>query len=269
MRRIKTILAVISNEQLSEEILKKSLELAKQFEAKLILLHTIHIPFLHLPSYNRDVPLDKEQIKKSIDAKVTTLMGDDAVEYHTFVYFGDRTERAILEAKRDEVDLIVGSSALAIDKMMVSVQKPILIINRETRPYENILIPTDLSDTSKATIQRTKAYFPQSKIALVYGYESLVMINSIYDMSYVDVVDFQDGNRGVSLARLEKIKETEGLEGELIDSTGSLAWSLVEYIEQNAPDLVMVASGNRENFAFGSVSSYIAREAHCDVFIDV
>ncbi len=41
--------------KISRDILKKSVELAKKFNANIIILYTIHIPF-DLPSYKKDVP---------------------------------------------------------------------------------------------------------------------------------------------------------------------------------------------------------------------
>lgn len=268
MKTIKHILAVIDDTPRAESILEKSLELSETLGAKLIVLHTIHIPFLKMPAYVQDVPVDKAKIKASIDQKVATLQGERTVEHHTLVYFGDGSERAIVEAKRDGVDLIVAGSDMDFDKVIREAQKPILVVNDAAKPYRNILIPTDLSEKSKHGIAYAKALFEQSSMRLVYGYERIAMVTSMYDISYADMLEYQRENREISENLLKSFIEEVKVEGELVDATFSLATHLVEYIEAKQPDLVVVASGSSDDiFNFGSISGYIAQESSKDVLI--
>ncbi len=264
---MKTILALIGKDELSEEVLKKSMAFALQFESKIIILHTIHIPFLHLPSYNKEVPLDTHEIKEEIEAKIELLRGEHTFDYHVLVYFGDATERAIIEAKRDAVNLIITSSDIKTEKFISEVQKPLLILKNRDQRYAKILVSTDLSNRSKSAINYSKKYFSQSNISLLHAYESIVMMNSMYDISYVNMIAYQDENREISERLFKEFKVEVDLEGEFIEAIPSVASGLLEYIEAKEPDLLVVASGDREGFGFGSVSAYIARESSCDTLV--
>jgi len=264
---MKTILVVVGEDSLSQEVLQKAIEISVRFKAKMLVLHTIHIPFLDIPSYNHEVPLDKNRIKESIESKVEALRGSQMVDYYTLVYFGDPVQRAIVEAKREQVDLIITSPNIKLEKLLLEVQKNTLLIHGVSKHYHDILIPTDLSDLSKEAIKHTQRLFPQSHIRLVYGYESIVLRSSIYDISYEEMVGYHEENREIALKRMSQFQEELGLEGELIDTTLSIYESLVAYIKEKNPDLVVVASGSSESFNFGSVSTYIAKMASCDVWV--
>ena len=55
-----------------------------------------------------------------------------------------------------------------------------------------------------------------------------------------------------------------------VNSTKDIKAQLIDYIENKSPDLVVTASHSSEKgFLFGSVSSYIAKEASMDVLIFV
>ncbi len=264
---MKTILALIGKDELSEEVLKKSMAFALNFEAKIIFVHTIHIPFLHLPSYNHEVPLDKKKIKEGIEEKMQLLCGNHKIDYYALVYFGDATERAIIEAKRDAVDLIISTNDIKIEKFVSEVQKPLLILKNKEQTYADILISTDLSNRSKSAINYIKKHFSQSKISLLYAYESIVMMTSMYDIAYVNMLEYQDENREISERLFEEFKADIELEGDFIEATSSITDNLLLHIEAKHPSLLVVASGDSEGFGFGSVSAYIARESSCDVLV--
>ena len=267
MKNIKKILAVIDDSTVSKEILKKSIELASMFDAGIIVLHTIHIPFFNLPFYN-SVQLDKESVKVSINAIFDELNSDAGVEYHTLVYFGDTTQRMIIEANRDDVDLVIGGSNLKFDKFLREVNKSILVVREVSKAYNNILIPTDLSEKSKNAIRFIKNSFSASQFGLVYGYESIAMVTSMYDINTVDMVEYQEQNREMASDALKKFREELDIEGVLINSYFSLPSRLLEYIKEKKPDLVVVAShSGKDELFLGSTSGHIAKESSSDVLI--
>lgn len=268
MSDIKTILAVIDDSTLSHEILKKSIELASQFNSSIIVLHTIKIPLYDFAFYSDEVPIDKEVIKEGIDATFNQLNEDAQVKHHTLVYFGDPSDRAALEAKRDDVSLIVGGKSLNFEKLLREVQKPILVVNEVYKYYHNVLIPTDLTSKSKQAITFTKTHFSDATLQMVYGYESIVMVTTMYDINYNEMINYQKENRKIAEVQLKNFEEEVGVHGALTDIKLSLTGGLTEYINRKQPDLVVVAShSNEDNFIIGSTSNYIAKEAKCDVLI--
>jgi len=267
MRTINKILTVIDESELSRDILKKSIELANNFGATIIVLYTIHNPFFNLPIYNKDVSIDKDKVKKSIDKIFNELNREVNIEHYTLVYFGDNSERAIIEAKRDDVDMIVTCSNIRYEKVIREVQKPILVVKSEYKEYKKILAPTDLSKKSKESIEFIKNSF-DSELSLVYAYESITTAMSMYDISYIDMVSYQDNNREIALKLLDNFIKDVGVVGELSDDAFSIPHGILEYIKNKKPDLVSVSShSSEENFFVGSISSYLAKESPCDIFI--
>ena len=268
MKPINNILAVIDDSKLSSEILKKSIELAKRFDAHLIILHTIHIPFLSLKLYADEVPIDKEEIKEKIDATFDILNEEAQIKHHTLVYFGDASDRACLEATRDDVDMIVGGSDINFEKLLREINKPILVIKDSCKTYNNMLIPTDLSEKSKEAIAFVKTHFPNQHLKLVYGYESIAMVTTMYDINYTEMISYQQENKAIATNLLKEFEEKVGVKGTLTDATFSLSSGILDYIEKKNPDLVVVAShSGKDAFYIGSISSYIAKESTSDVLI--
>lgn len=268
MNKIKKILAVIDDSKLSREILKKSIELAHNFDATVIVLHTIHIPFFNLELYKNDVPIDKEEIKEQIDTIFSVLNEEAQIKHHTLVYFGDTGDRASLEAKRDDVDMIIGGSSINLEKLLREVKKPILVLKKSAKTYNNILIPTDLSEKSKEAIGFVKTHFPNRHLRLLYGYERIVMVTTMYDINYTEMVNYQQENKQIAIDLLKKFEEEVEVSGTLIDTTFSISNELTKHIKKRNPDLVVVASHSGDNeFFIGSVSTHVAKESTSDVLI--
>jgi len=269
MKPIKHILTVIDDSKLSRDILKKSIEFADKFSAKIIVLYTIHIPFFDLPFYKKDVPVDKEVVKNSIDKIFDELNIGKNIEHYTIVYFGDSSDRAVVEAQRDSIDIVITGASIKYEKIIREAKKTLLIVKDRYKEYKNILIPTDLSIKSKETIIFMKQNF-HANISLLHGYETIATTMSMYDIGYIDMVEYQDENREIAKKLLKEFAQEVGLVGELTDANFSLPYGILDYIEKKAPDLVVTASNSSpKNFLLGSTSSYLAKEATTDVLIFV
>ncbi len=268
MKKIKNILAVIDDSKTNRNIFKRAISCAKTFNAKkIIILYTIHIPFFDLPFYTKNVPIDKEKVKENIDS-IFNELNDDNIPHYTVVYFGDKTDRAIVEAKKDGVDIIITGDHIEYEKVIRESQKSLLVVKDGYKEYKNILIPTDLTSKSKESIEFIKRYFGNSKLSLVHGYENIAVTMSLYDIGYIDMVNYQEENREIAKKLLEEFSKEVGLDGELTDASFSLPYGILEYIKNKKPDLIVVASHSKEgNFFVGSTSSYLAKESPCDVFI--
>jgi nucleotide-binding universal stress UspA family protein len=267
MKSIQNILAVIDDFKLSRDILKRSIELAQKFNANIIILYTVQIPFFDLPYYKKEVPIDKNRVKNRIDTIFNSLNSTN-IKHHTLVYFGDSSDRAIIEAKRDNIDLIIIGEQIKFEKLLRESQKSLLIIKREYKEYKNILIPTDLTLKSKNSIEFSKRTFNSADFSLVYGYESVAVAMSMYDIGYIDMIEYQEENREIALNIFKDFQKDVGVIGELTDSMLSLNYGILDYIKRKNPDLVVVASHSSEDsFFVGSTSSYLAKETPSDIFI--
>jgi len=264
---MQTLLVVISNDRWSDAVMEQSIILAHHFEAKIILLHTIHVPFWDLPRYKEEMPLDRTLVQGELEGKMKALMGEVLIDFYTLVYFGEVTDQAILEAKREHVDLIVSSPTINVERFVTEVFKPLILVRNQSHDYKKIVIPTDLSDRSKVAIAYTKRVFQGADIQLLYCYESMVVMNGLYDMAYHEMENFQEENQKIAFNLFEKFKADVGLEGTFVVAPEALYQGVLEGIEGMDPDLVVVARGRHEGLSFGSVSAYIARETPRDVLV--
>jgi len=267
---MKNILCVIDNIDASKGILKRAVEFAKIFNSKVLVLYTVHIPFFDLPIYSdKDIKLDKSGLVEKIRGVFRELEERDELLHYILVDFGDKTDNAIVEAKRDSVDIIVTGEHINYEKLLSESGKCLLVVKDANREYKNILFPTDLSPKSKESIEFIKRKFNGANFKLVYAYESVAVGMSMYDISYFGMVEIQEENREIAKELFEDFKNDVKIDGDFIDVAFSVPLALMDYINNNSVDLVVVASHTKENgnFLIGSVSSFLAKELKCDIFI--
>jgi len=267
---MKNILCVVDNIENSKSVIERGVEFAKIFNSKVIVVYTIHIPFFDLPIYSKkELSIDKDGLTEKIRGIFKKINEDESLLHYISVDFGDKTDRAIVEAKRDSVDIIVVGEHINYEKVLSEAKKCMLVVKSKYKEYKNILCPTDLSLKSKKSIEFIKKYFKRANFKLVYAYESVAVGMSMYDISYFGMVEIQEENRLIAEELFEEFKKEVNLDGDFIDANFSVPLALVEYIRENSVDLVVVASHTKENsnFLIGSVSSFLAKELKCDIFI--
>jgi len=268
---MRNILCVIDNLEDSKDILKRGVEFAKIFNSKVLVVYTIHIPFFDLPIYSkRDFSVDKRKIVERIEKMFLDIdKSSRELLYYISVDFGDKTDRAIYEAKRDSVDIVVLGENADYERILSEARKCLLVVKEKYRPYRNILFPTDLSKKSKESIKFITKHLKGANFRLVYAYESVAVGMSMYDISYFGMVEIQEENRKIAKELFEEFKREVGVDGDFIDAGVSVPLSLVEYINSSDVDLVVVAShiGENGHLLMGSVSSFLAKELKCDIFI--
>jgi nucleotide-binding universal stress UspA family protein len=263
------ILCVVDNIDTSGDILKRGVEFARVFNSKVIVVYTIHIPFFDLPIYSKkDFIVDRDKIKEKIKEAFVQVSDLDMLHYIS-VDFGDKLDRAILEAKRDGVSIVVVGDNMDYERLLSESKKSLLVVKSSYREYRNILFPTDLSEKSKESIFFIKEHLKGANFKLVYAYESVAVGMSMYDISYFGMVEIQEENRDIALRLFNEFKKEVGIDGDFIDVGISVPLSLMEYIDQESVDLVVVAShiGENGHLLMGSVSSFLAKELKCDIFI--
>jgi|GEM_PF-4388080 len=268
---MKNILCVIDTIDIdsNRDILKRGVEFAKIFNSKVIIVYTIHIPFFDLPIYSeKNFLIDKSRIRDKIEENFKQIADLNLLHYIS-IDFGDKIDRAILEAKRDGVNIVVVGDNIDYERLLSGAKKSLLVVKSGYREYKDILFPTDLSKKSKESIKFTKRYLKGADFKLVYAYESVAVGMSMYDISYFGMVEIQEENRDIALRLFNEFKREVELDGDFIDVGVSVPLSLIEYINQKSVDLVVVAShiGENGHLLIGSVSSFLAKELKCDIFI--
>jgi nucleotide-binding universal stress UspA family protein len=288
MAQFKKVFAAIDSSTKSNDVLKRSIWLAKEEGADLIVMHVVEIPWFEMPIdvWGKKPPIDEEALRKKIEAKISKLNEEAKVKFFIQIKRGVPSEEVIFEAKREQADIIVignrgetkisefilGSTA---EKITQKSHIPVLIVKTECqKPYKNILIPTDLSKTSEKSISLTKTLFASSNIEILYAHEVFGdFMLDFYSLSEDESKIYKDKVRVFAKEQFNKFLKSQNFKnGTLIEGSPTMKSALIEYINNKACDLVVLGSeGLRDmgSIILGSTSSFIMREAKCDILVYV
>ena len=293
MKNIKNILVGIDIfEKQFKNVLKRSLLLAKQNNAKLFIVHAVKTPWFDIPNYfesTTQIVIDKAGIKKKIDKSIKSLSKDFFIPYFIFIKEGNPHDILLYESKLNHADMIIiGSHSKFKDKIgflgsttQTIVNKchiPVLVVkNLSKKPYKNIIAPTDFEMQSKNSILFSKNISTSSKINIVHAYERIYMTGP-YLFVGRDLSQYNDASKHSSQTDLKDfIKDLKSSDeisikkSKVIDGKLYYKETLLDYINNGKYDLVVMGSkGNKGlNPLIGSVANYILRETSLDVLIYV
>ncbi|WP_415406147.1 universal stress protein [Sulfurovum sp. CS9] len=288
MKKIKRIIVGLDVFKKSNNVLKRTLMVAKQNKAELFIIHTVETPWLSVPSYfaGKEITVDTKGITKKIEKKIKALNKDNEVPCSIVVREGDADDILLYESKLLKADMIVigantkskknflGTTA---EKVAHQSHLPVLIVkNRVKDPYKNIVAPTDFQVQSKQSILFAKNIFPAVKIKAVHTYETFYAEGIYAAGSYtLEGLDIQEYNKAVKASGkndLKKLmKDLSIKKGKIIDGEPNSKEALLKYINKGSYDLVVIGSRGTSGFKalLGSVASSILRETPTDVLIYV
>jgi len=286
MKKLKRIVVGIDISEKSDNVLKRALMIARENEAELFVVHAVETPWLSLPSYfgSKDLVIDTDAIGKTIEKKIKALNTGKKVSYFIYVKEDDADELLLYAAKWSKADMMVlgaHSKTKGLKRFLGSiVQKvvhqshlPVLIVkNKATQTYKNIVAPTDFQMQSKQSILFSKNIFPSSKIDIVNAFETVYVTEAPYATMGPDILEYN--NVAISSAKKEMkrfIKEVSVKKGNVIDGEFDSKAALINYINKGSYDLVTVGSRGTAGFSalLGNVATYVLRETDCDVLIYV
>ncbi len=279
MRQVKEILVAISKSAMAKEVLKHAILIAKREDAQLIVIHVIETSLIQLPYLNF---VDENELKKDITLSIDELNQDAKVAYYLFIEYGRASEIIAHKAKKIKSDLLVvgshgkddiaskhfGKTAL---KLIQDTHIPVLIVKNEAKnSYQNLLLPTNLSDYSKESILFANELFTKASKKYLYAFEN---ISKLQAMTYrIDDIEWKKAQKSLrkdAKIELEKfVKAVEVGEMELIDFRASINEDLLTYIEEDGADLLVLGSkgvGKLNSFIFGSTASFLVQKSPIDV----
>lgn len=184
--------------EFTSTIAKKSIFLANKYNKKLDVLHIEDESFLRFFKEKTECSLErsKEILKKYYEdnAKIYCKCGNfiEIIKEHisknniSTVIVGFKRERTFFE------DIFNGSN---LNSIIRKVDLPVLVIKTEDTPnYKNILIPTDLSESSKKNIEYLVNLFPEANFHIEHYYktffEDRIKLYGFDDDEVHDFVDF-------------------------------------------------------------------------------
>jgi nucleotide-binding universal stress UspA family protein len=136
--------------------------------------------------------------------------------------------------------------------------------------FEQILVPTDFSETSQRALEYAKAIAKQDKsqLLLVHVGPPLNLITPP-EAAWVDVAELESAEE----ERLEQSGaelRSVGYRARTISLTGALYDELLSAVKQNGVDLIVLGTHGRKGYdrlLLGSDAEAILRQAHCPVLL--
>lgn len=186
-----------------------------------------------------------------------------------------------------DIDLVVMSTHghRGVDRMLFgsvtaevvrTASCPVLTVRQdaETTPDQairRVLVPVDFSDASKAAVHHAK------EIALTYGAE-IDLLHAVQEPLYpatygIDATPFptEEVVERVEAQLADMVREEIGYEHAMIKAVvGHPSGSIVDYVEDNAIDLVVIATHGRtgtRRMVLGSVTERVLRQVSTPVFV--
>lgn len=279
MQNIKKILVAIDRSAMAEEALKRAIFIAKENSALLIVIHVIEPYFIEYPF----IPsVNEEDVKKKVTEQVERLTNEADIEYILFVESGSASSSIILASQKKKADLLIigshgkndldsnyfGSTAL---KVIQKTHIPVLIVKNEAKfNYKNLLAPTNLSDSSKESIQFSRKLFKDTSLKYLYAYQTIDEFQALtYRISIDQKIQFKRELLVDAKTALEQfIKETGEGEMALISYQAFQNEVLLEYVKKDEADLLVLGSKGVDDlnaFIFGSTASYLVQRSPIDV----
>jgi len=279
VKEVKTILVAIDYSAMAQEALKRAINIAKDKNAQLIVMHVIEPPFIESPFLKL---VDKDEIKRELENNIDELNAETNVKYILFVESGLAVDIIARKVETTKTDLLVigthgkddirsnyfGSTTL---KLVQKTHIPVLIVKNEANnSYQKMLAPTNLSNYSKESILFANTLFSKSAIKYLYAFESVDEVQALrYHISTEQMNEFKMELLLDAKTALEKfVKEVGGGEKGLIHFEASINEDILEYLIQDKADLLVLGSkgvNNLNSFLFGSTASYLIQRSPVDV----
>jgi nucleotide-binding universal stress UspA family protein len=176
----KTILLATDLSCRSDRALDRATALAREWQARLVVLHAIQRPepVTDLPSWRQ--PLDARQAARQ--RVLDDLQGADGVDLEVIVERGDPTSRILEVIERLGCELVVTGVARdetlgrvllgnTVEKLVRQANVPVLVVKMRPRgPYRNVVVATDFSEGSRCALETTLALLPTAQVSLFHAY---------------------------------------------------------------------------------------------------
>lgn len=168
--------------------------------------------------------------------------------------------------KRGQPDLIAGTT---LARVVRSAPCPVLSVSHlATQEWHDILVPVDVSLTSRHTLHETLSRFPDARLTLLHAWDVPGERELGSDRDYARWRD-----REVARLRTQLEQETERLTGELDDvptielvlEQGNPLDVLMTRLRRQPPDLL--ALGSRGQVGHSLITERLLSEPHCDIML--
>lgn len=268
-----------------DRALDRALQLMKQFNAELIILHVIEPSNEFRTFYRKRLTSSHsyaEKLAKKARHELKEFLPDHSDCISIVIKKGDTAGIILETASKENCDLIVcgvardvmlGHHTLGktVNRLLGRSDISMLIVtDRMSRPYSKILAASDISDVSTGAIKTALSLFKDQKIDILYAedaygshaldghsaFHEQIKINARKDFnSFIDAA-------GISEHDKERIN--------IIIEWGKPAPLVQEFVDNSSTDLVVMGSRKRNpvtSYFFESVAKRIVSVLSCDALV--
>lgn len=251
----KSILMATDLSARSDRPLDRALALAKQWDARLTILHVLEARMKEGAETSADTI--REQVQADLPAYDSAAV---------LIVTGSAPETIVRIAKETDTDLIVTGVArynsmrdyvlgTTVDHIIRHATVPVLIVKtRPRKPYRSLLVATDRSDCSRDALLTAADLFPEAALHLVHAYHVPyeVWLSSADVHEYVRVEAERDldtflNSAGLSPALRERVQATLGY--------GEIGTVISQAIRDTGADLVVLGTHGRNGFRHATIGS--------------
>jgi nucleotide-binding universal stress UspA family protein len=276
---MKKIIAVLNDFQKADDLLQKAVTLTKEHNAILEILYVHEEPLFDIPDYFRldnsikENIIDKEKITQEIKNRVKKLGLEKDCAVLAFV--DDTVDRVLTQTDDDTDTLIITPYHEKITQKLVKKSHlPVIVVKNSINEYKRIVLPVDLSDSSRNCIDLANKIFPHAQKRLLHDYR-YVLDTAIMDVDYLgmpttDPIMNTQINQELKQAQLESfevLKKETGLEGDFIEETLSIEEDLAQYINISHFDLTVLCSHKKHFLLSNSLSFSLLETLENDILI--
>lgn len=273
-----TILVCSDGSNQALQAAHKAAELARKFNAKVILLNVFDDS--NLAHVHEDKTHYINRVQQEVETRTGALFIEAGVAFEPLREIGDRVDTIVVSAVRKKADLIVlGSRGMSqwealllgsvAEGVLMETPCPMLVVRGKHPGFHKILLPTDGSaDAQKATDVAVK---------LAGEFHSELKVLNVFDplKSYMDVPpdEFASDSylwrvRTAVIATVKEAAEKAGVPYAFEQVVGKAAEVIVRSAKAYGSELIVMGgrgAGNLRSLLIGSESKQVAQHAPCSV----
>ncbi|MBT9583950.1 universal stress protein [bacterium] len=274
------ILLPLDGSELSEAILPWVAELARRWQAEVLLLRAIDPFTATTPALQLGIALSVQE--KAVNAaeqyldSVAKQFPADAVKIQWEL--GAPREQIVETAARKDCQLIVMAShgrsgptrwllGSVAEGVLRQARCPVLLLRPPSIPataaFQHILVPVDGSEASKAVVERVSPYLAGGGQVTILRSSGATLYSSAVEIESEVVQEYFAG-----LERELRQIVLEGVDLKVSVVDGEAAESILAYAREHQVDLIAMSTHGRSGFRrfwLGSVTEKVARNAPCPV----
>jgi hypothetical protein len=280
MKHIFNRVVVLLNDLENKELLlQKGVVFSEEHKCILEVVFVHEVPLFELPDYFlsdesiAESVIDKDKIKKEIQNTLEFL--DHNNEYAILVYENDTVDRLLNSVSKEDNTLVITQYHEELTRDLIEkTDYAFWVIKEGIAEYKNIVLSVDLKDKSRKCIEFAQHVFSNANIKLVHDYRYL-LDSMIIRADYMNVTPI---TTGMDIEMNEEFKNSQekifndylaeySLEGNFIESAGSLDEDLIDYIKEHHFDLTVMYRNNEDLFFTPTLIVALMKELSTDFFV--